>query len=1119
MSPRTRSTKCRGLLGACWVAEVRGAVARVDGRPGRMPWLAARRAACRVRFPTPGRPARAAGVARSPRRRALQRQRDRLLEDRLDAREELGRGRAAQDPVVAGDRDVHAVADHHLAVAHHRLGLHHPDRQDRRLRRVDDRREARHPVHAEVGDRERRARQLGRADLAVAHLLGQLVRLLGDLPEALLVGVEDRRHDQRALARDRHADVDAAVDLVLAVAIAAVDEREVAEGDRAGLDDHVVVRRHRRVVLLGQGLELLAQLHRALHVDVGRQREVRDRGLRLGHPAGDDLLDPRRLLDRHFALAGLRLLGLALGGLLLALGLLGALLLALRRLLGLRLLGGLRAPGLGRRGAAAGGRRLDVGLDDAPAGSGALERGEVDALLARDRPPAVALGRRGALGLGGPAAAAVAAAAVATAAVRRGGRLRLALFLLLLLGGGLIVAVAAGRVLGLGLGLVLGRLLLLGLRLRGGSAARGVAVGRGLLLGAAVRRRLRGRAAALADSGDDLADGERRALLGDDLEGPVGVGLVRHRRLVGLDLDELLALGDIVAVGLEPLEDRALLHGVGQARHGDVGHARDAICRAAASASRRPPRPARRGSGADELALGAQPVSDRVALGALEVDLVGAQRDLLVSDRRRARAAPAGDAGRALAGAGVRRALGVGRRGVLRHGGCSLALRVRYGRAAAATAWAEVRPAGRNSFAPRSREVAPASRRDASPPGSIRQVCEGIPPFGAFRRSGTVPACHVARQTALVARLDGHFELPPSGSTPLLTAFLSDLHLGTRTRADLLRRPEIRARLMSRLRGCDQVVLLGDTIELRDRPLESALAAAAPFLRELADAVDGGRVVIVPGNHDHRLALAARELARERHPRGAGDLVEQVARGAGGPLGEIRRLLGTDFTVAYPGWRATDTVWATHGHYLDVHSAAPTVECAAAMLVGIARGRASASAWAPEDYEAVLAPTYNAFFRLAQRPRMHRAADNGKALVRAVETALGMRGTHGPPHRVRGADRVRGSVRLGGAARLGTAPGEQGRPGILPFARVLGNLRVEADHVLFGHTHRTGPVASDCEARWRTSNGTALWNTGSWVYEPAYVGTRGASSPYWPGTLVTVDGSGPPRIHRLLDRL
>ena len=46
----------------------------------------------------------------------------------------------------------------------------------------------------------------------------------------------------------------------------------------------------------------------------------------------------------------------------------------------------------------------------------------------------------------------------------------------------------------------------------------------------------------------------------------------------------------LVAVGLEPLEDRALLHGVGQTGHRDIGHGRKCTDQAAAATSRRPGR-------------------------------------------------------------------------------------------------------------------------------------------------------------------------------------------------------------------------------------------------------------------------------------------------------------------------------------------------------------------------------------------------------------------------------------------------------------------------------------------------------------------------------------------------
>ena len=342
-------------------------------------------------------------------------------------------------------------------------------------------------------------------------------------------------------------------------------------------------------------------------------------------------------------------------------------------------------------------------------------------------------------------------------------------------------------------------------------------------------------------------------------------------------------------------------------------------------------------------------------------------------------------------------------------------------------------------------------------------------------------------------------------------AVLSDLHLGTRTRVDLARRPDVRARIVERIRGFDEVVLLGDAIELRDRPLAVALAAAGPFLAELGASLRNGRVVLVPGNHDHRLVHETRDRRRA-----SGSLVREIAPGRRGVAGAIRDRLGSELVVAYPGWRVTDRVWATHGHYLDAHSDAPTLECVMAALTGLARRRPAMRASTEHDYEAVLAPAYGLYYRIAQRPRLHAFADAGKALVRRLEAGLDTRGP-APDGRARG--RGTGArLRMGGG-RLGLAPGELRRPGLLPFALVLERLGIEADHVLFGHTHRAGPLPGDPDSVWRCRGGTALWNTGSWVYDPGRVGAHGRSSPYWPGTLVTLEGSDRPRLHHLLETI
>jgi hypothetical protein len=73
-----------------------------------------------------------------------------------------------------------------------------------------------------------------------------------------------------------------------------------------------------------------------------------------------------------------------------------------------------------------------------------------------------------------------------------------------------------------------------------------------------------------------------------------------------------------------------------------------------------------------------------------------------------------------------------------------------------------------------------------------------------------------------------------------------------------------------------------------------------------------------------------------------------------------------------------------------------------------------------------------------------------------------------------------------------------------------------AAHVVFGHTHRPGPLAGDESAEWTTPSGTRLWNSGSWTVEVGFIHGGGVRSPYWPGTLVHVDAEGAPRLENVL---
>jgi UDP-2,3-diacylglucosamine pyrophosphatase LpxH len=313
------------------------------------------------------------------------------------------------------------------------------------------------------------------------------------------------------------------------------------------------------------------------------------------------------------------------------------------------------------------------------------------------------------------------------------------------------------------------------------------------------------------------------------------------------------------------------------------------------------------------------------------------------------------------------------------------------------------------------------------------------------------------------------------------TAVISDLHLGTRTRIDLLGRAEIRRTLMGELAGVDEVVLLGDSIELRDRPIAEALAAATPFFRDLGEALSGGRVTVVPGNHDYQLASAW--LGRRRTGARLG-LEQRSTPLAGDPLRRLASEMGgTKLELAYPGLWLRPDLYATHGHYLDCHNRVATFEClASAFIRRLVRPRRDGLR-TPDDYEAVLAPLYHLIFRSAQSRPAQRAAYAAKRLVRAWERRLG----------------YRGPVR---------------RPGLEAMAQVIECLGIRADYVVFGHLH--GPVPTGTRHGWETVNGTQLVNTGSWVHEPAYLGPSFEQSSYWPGTCTFVSSQGPPVLRHLL---
>ena len=139
---------------------------------------------------------------------ALQRERERLLEQLPDAREELGAVGAVEDAVVADQRERHLVARHDAAACRP------PPASSRacptaRIAAWGGLMIAVNcsiPNMPEVRDGERAARQLRRRDRACrAPCSISRAGVAGDLAERLLVGVEDRGHHERVLGRHRHA--------------------------------------------------------------------------------------------------------------------------------------------------------------------------------------------------------------------------------------------------------------------------------------------------------------------------------------------------------------------------------------------------------------------------------------------------------------------------------------------------------------------------------------------------------------------------------------------------------------------------------------------------------------------------------------------------------------------------------------------------------------------------------------------------------------------------------------------------------------------------------------------------------------------------------------------------
>jgi UDP-2,3-diacylglucosamine pyrophosphatase LpxH len=338
------------------------------------------------------------------------------------------------------------------------------------------------------------------------------------------------------------------------------------------------------------------------------------------------------------------------------------------------------------------------------------------------------------------------------------------------------------------------------------------------------------------------------------------------------------------------------------------------------------------------------------------------------------------------------------------------------------------------------------------------------------------------------------------------TAIVSDLHLGSAHGEDVARDAAIRRILLEEIAGADRLVLLGDALELRELPIARVLDVVGPFFEDLGEAMAGKPVVLVPGNHDHRLAEPLLEqVALTQEPLG----LERVDEPRGEVAGRIASWLGAaELRIAYPGIWLREDVYAIHGHYMDCHWTLPRLECVAAAASMRAFGPLPERATVA-DYERVLRPVYGFSFGLAQGGARRNARPSERAW-RAMSAQNGARRallSAAVPAATWALNRVlRSEFDHDLSARRITGSG------IEAATEMTRRLGLDGAYVLTGHTHR----ATQDDETWSLDGGGRLYNTGSWVFADAFHRPGTPPGPYWPGTVAWVEERGPPQLKNVL---
>ncbi len=300
------------------------------------------------------------------------------------------------------------------------------------------------------------------------------------------------------------------------------------------------------------------------------------------------------------------------------------------------------------------------------------------------------------------------------------------------------------------------------------------------------------------------------------------------------------------------------------------------------------------------------------------------------------------------------------------------------------------------------------------------------------------------------------------------TLVISDLHLGARSDVDVLRRPAAQHALLGALDGVDRLVVLGDLLELRHGPMHEALEAARPVLRAIGEALGpDGEVVLVPGNHDFRLISPWLEWRARNGPEPLGLQERAGPKASTGTRAIARMLQPASLDVVYPGIWLDDGVYATHGHYLDRHVTVPSFERLGAGVLGRLLGAPADGAASPDDYEVALAPMYALLDAIAAARRRRPRRGAGQRLRARLAAPVARRQARDAWRAARSSPAPSrwpspALNRLGiGPLKADLSGAELRRANLRAMGEVVERLGIDARHVIFGHTHRSGPLPDD----------------------------------------------------------